>query len=534
MDLAVKWNWVPILFSFYLKGRSVVFRPVYLTAVVMLSVLTVMPPTVGLAKDSHQKSSKHRRSSNVDNKSRAANVRNKSRTPSSSKKLSKSSKNLSKANRSSRKVQSTPARKVPTTKRAAKIPATKQTSKVRPSKRAAKTSDTQRAAKVRPSKRAEKISDTQRAAKVRPSKRAAKTSDTQRAAKVRPSKRAEKTSDTQRAAKVRPSKRAEKIPDTERSSKVRPSKRAAKTSDTQRAAKVPSVTIPPSTKPDRRKHRRPDVLGNVPPSTKPDRRKHHRPDVLGNVPPSTKPDRRKHHRPDVLGNVPPSIEPDSLKPNRPGKNGKRRGTNKLEGIRNFDHWVNRSGEGKLKSIEVEKFHGKFGNVRNSANMKLKIPQARHAKNFAIRKLSLHSRCHWWIDFVIGGHWHRNHCHWWDYCDTPDYWRCWTPCRYQVVSCPPVDGYVSSSWYFGIDCILVPDMAAYGIQEVKPNSPAAYAGLREGDLIVSINGQGIEDELVLPYAIQTSGGRLELGVIREGSDEPVLVYVALQQIERLSY
>ena len=444
MDLAVKWNWVPILFSFYLKGRSVVFRPVYLTAVVMLSVLTVMPPTVGLAKDSHQKSSKHRRSSNVDNKSRAANVRNKSRTPSSSKKLSKSSKNLSKANRSSRKVQSTPARKVPTTKRAAKIPATKQTSK------------------------------------------------------------------------------------------VRPSKRAAKTSDTQRAAKVPSVTIPPSTKPDRRKHRRPDVLGNVPPSTKPDRRKHHRPDVLGNVPPSTKPDRRKHHRPDVLGNVPPSIEPDSLKPNRPGKNGKRRGTNKLEGIRNFDHWVNRSGEGKLKSIEVEKFHGKFGNVRNSANMKLKIPQARHAKNFAIRKLSLHSRCHWWIDFVIGGHWHRNHCHWWDYCDTPDYWRCWTPCRYQVVSCPPVDGYVSSSWYFGIDCILVPDMAAYGIQEVKPNSPAAYAGLREGDLIVSINGQGIEDELVLPYAIQTSGGRLELGVIREGSDEPVLVYVALQQIERLSY
>jgi hypothetical protein len=236
----------------------------------------------------------------------------------------------------------------------------------------------------------------------------------------------------------------------------------------------------------------------------------------------------------VYGNNLPSIKPDSLKPNRPGKNGKRHGINKLEGIRNFDHWVNRSGERKLKSLEVEKFHGKFGDIRNSGNMKLKVPQARHAKNFAIRKLSLHSRCHWWIDCVIGGHWNRNHCHWWDYCDTPNYWRCWTPCRYQVVSCPPVDGYVSSSWYFGIDCILVPDMAAYGIQEVKPNSPAAYAGLREGDLIVSINGQGIEDELVLPYAIQTSGGHLELGVIREGSDEPVLVYVALQQIERLSY
>ena len=78
------------------------------------------------------------------------------------------------------------------------------------------------------------------------------------------------------------------------------------------------------------------------------------------------------------------------------------------------------------------------------------------------------------------------------------------------------------------------MAAYGVQDVKPNSPAAFAGLRQGDLIVSINGQGIEDESVLPYAIQTSGGHLELEVIREGSDEPTLGYVALQQIERMSY
>ena len=42
------------------------------------------------------------------------------------------------------------------------------------------------------------------------------------------------------------------------------------------------------------------------------------------------------------------------------------------------------------------------------------------------------------------------------------------------------------------------------------------------------------ESVLPYAIQASGGHLELGVIREGSDEPVFVYVALQRIKRLSY
>jgi type II secretory pathway component PulC len=59
-------------------------------------------------------------------------------------------------------------------------------------------------------------------------------------------------------------------------------------------------------------------------------------------------------------------------------------------------------------------------------------------------------------------------------------------------------------------------------------------LQQGDLIVSINGLEIADESVLPNAIQTSGGLLNLGVIRDGAEEPVLVQVALRRIQKLSY
>ena len=306
------------------------------------------------------------------------------------------------------------------------------------------------------------------------SQRSSKVRSSKQSSKIRDTRRASKDPNRKREAKNRDAKREARVRDARRGSKDRISKRESKISDIERVSKHGSVTVPRN------------------------------------------------------------VNLDLYDPNRLGKNRNRRNANKLEGIRNFDRWVDHHGKGKFRSLKLEKFRGKFGDVRNSGNRQLQVPQARRAKTFAIRRLSLRSGCHWWINFVIGGHWQRNHCHWWDHCYSPNYWRCWTPCRYQVISCPPINGYVSSSWYFGIDCILVPDMAAYGVQDVKPNSPAAFAGLRQGDLIVSINGQGIEDESVLPYAIQTSGGHLELEVIREGSDEPTLVYVTLQQIERLSY
>jgi len=214
--------------------------------------------------------------------------------------------------------------------------------------------------------------------------------------------------------------------------------------------------------------------------------------------------------------------------------GKLNGITKLAGIKKFEGLVGQIGDHKVTPIKLGEFDRKFGDILRGADLKMDLVKKQHAKKFAIQKLSLQPHCHWWIDFVIGCNWHWNHCHWWDYCYTPAYWHCWTPCYYNVVYCPPVNGGVSSSWYFGIDCILIPDMTAYGIQAVKPNSPAAFAGLKQGDLIVSINGNGIADESVLSHAIHTSGGLLELGVIRDGSDQPVLVEVALQRIQKLSY
>ena len=353
-------------------------------------------------------------------------------------------------------------------------PASKRSSKVHSSRRSLKSPPTKGSSKVRSSKQSSKIRDTRHAAKDPNPKRKSKNRDVKRDARVRDTRHAAKDPNPKRKSKNRDAKRDARVRDARRALKDRISKRESKISDIEQVSKHGAVTVPQN------------------------------------------------------------VNLDLHNPNRHDKNRKRRNANKLEGIRNFDRWVDHHGKGKFRSLKLEKFRGKFGDVRNSGNRQLQVPQARRAKTFAIRRLSLRSGCHWWINFVIGGHWQRNHCHWWDHCYSPNYWQCWTPCRYQVISCPPINGYVSSSWYFGIDCILVPDMAAYGVQDVKPNSPAAFAGLRQGYLIVSINGQGIEDESVLPYAIQTSGGHLELEVIREGSDEPTLVYVTLQQIERSSY
>jgi hypothetical protein len=174
-------------------------------------------------------------------------------------------------------------------------------------------------------------------------------------------------------------------------------------------------------------------------------------------------------------------------------------------------------------------------INKASRAQIGLPMAMKAKNAAMLHLGLHGygRCHWWLDFVIGSHWHWNHCHWWDICYRPGYWHCWTPCHYRVVYCPRVVGYRRSAWYFGVECMLIPDLASYGIQEVTVNSPADRAGLQPGDMIVSINGLSIHDESVLVNAIQSSGGQLVLGVVREGTEEPVMVEVLLDRVPVIS-
>lgn len=76
------------------------------------------------------------------------------------------------------------------------------------------------------------------------------------------------------------------------------------------------------------------------------------------------------------------------------------------------------------------------------------------------------------------------------------------------------------------------MAAYGIQEVYEGSPAEMSGLLPGDLIISVNQMGISDESVLANSIQTSNGVIELGIIRDGSEEPFYVDVAMELVETI--
>jgi Do/DeqQ family serine protease len=63
-----------------------------------------------------------------------------------------------------------------------------------------------------------------------------------------------------------------------------------------------------------------------------------------------------------------------------------------------------------------------------------------------------------------------------------------------------------------------------IANVVPNSPAARAGLKPGDLIVSVDGQDVEDPNAFDYRFATKplGGSAKLGVLRAGREQATTV------------
>ncbi len=66
-----------------------------------------------------------------------------------------------------------------------------------------------------------------------------------------------------------------------------------------------------------------------------------------------------------------------------------------------------------------------------------------------------------------------------------------------------------------------------IADVQPDSPAAKAGLKTGDVITSVNGQPVEDSHRLSFTIGAvaPGTKLDLGVLRDGKSKTLSVTAA---------
>jgi serine protease Do len=98
------------------------------------------------------------------------------------------------------------------------------------------------------------------------------------------------------------------------------------------------------------------------------------------------------------------------------------------------------------------------------------------------------------------------------------------------------GSVSRGW-LGVQIqSMTPDMAAsLGISDTKGaivasvvgNSPASKAGMHQGDVIVGLNGKGIEDsrELTRQVAMLAAGSKADFTVMRDGHKETIAVTIA---------
>jgi regulator of sigma E protease len=72
-----------------------------------------------------------------------------------------------------------------------------------------------------------------------------------------------------------------------------------------------------------------------------------------------------------------------------------------------------------------------------------------------------------------------------------------------------------------------------ISAIQDDSPAAKAGLREGDRIVAIDGHGVGDPLVLPDWLRTHAGQtITLKIDRPGNEQPIEIRVTLRAADWL--
>lgn len=157
-------------------------------------------------------------------------------------------------------------------------------------------------------------------------------------------------------------------------------------------------------------------------------------------------------------------------------------------------------------------HGKAPRVAHHLQSAVARHQVQQVIACAPHRILHHTHCHWWFNYLCGVY-HFHHRPW--ICHET-YWTYWTPCSYRVVR------YQSYEYYVGLECITIPDIGALGVQTVQSQSPAARAGIQEGDILLSVNGRQLASGNVLTEEVAT--GRLVFEILRDGSTEPTVITV----------
>ncbi len=161
-------------------------------------------------------------------------------------------------------------------------------------------------------------------------------------------------------------------------------------------------------------------------------------------------------------------------------------------------------------------------LKHTGHSKHVQPQIHNIVASAPKHLCGQPHFSWWVD-VCHNHCHTNYGGW---NVNNQYWDCWTPCNWQVVRCEQF------SYYIGLNCTYIPDMQAYGVQSVNDGSPAQFAGLQTGDLIVTVNGQSVFDAKLVNSELVR--GRLDLQVLRQGAPAPIFLTVLPRVVQTVSF
>ena len=83
-----------------------------------------------------------------------------------------------------------------------------------------------------------------------------------------------------------------------------------------------------------------------------------------------------------------------------------------------------------------------------------------------------------------------------------------------------------------EAIGLPKDSGEIVRTVQPGDPAARAGIRQGDVIVSVNGQAVTPDQTVSYLIANTpvGARVPLVIVRDGRRQTVTVTVAQRPTE----